>query len=180
VQIIRNQDLIPAATRGWQKTNNVFIYRTPLVMASSPLVPLFSVNNVINVAQLPSAGIGTRSLISNLAALAASLTQNLTGSLTSLPVKVSCDYQYPLASGPLILLPVTMTILDLPTDPAGQQQQFASPLSQVLNTWLDSTNPTSPPGAQWLFNVIIFSAYGAGQPILNLAFSLALADYTES
>lgn len=175
-QIIRNQDLlqVPGSTTEWQVTNPLFIYQTPLVMFISQLAPLFAGLAPIDIAKLPAANgdaPAPRSLADNMAAFCAALTQQVT--TTSIKTKVESQYSYVLPTGVVITLPVALALpFDLTT--ADQGQAFAANLAGALAAWQKQHQP-SPAGGQWLFEVSIFSAYGAGPPMLRLAAALALA-----
>jgi hypothetical protein len=181
LQISRNLDLLLqyGSTTEWQTTNPKFVYQTPMVMFYSIFQPLFN-GAPIDIATIPSPGGGTppaqRSLQDQMTAFVGALVSGVfaTSGLSKLTIKLECLYEYQIAntglqvSVPVLLLPPYS--LDLTTSNGGG---FDTTLQIALTTWFNGHNPITTQ-AQWIFNLQVFSSFGANLPMLSNPFTLSL------
>jgi hypothetical protein len=183
LQLKRNLFLLPqpGSTTQWQTTNPLFVYQTPMVMFYSLYQPLFSLNAGIDIATIPSPN-GTlpaqRTLLNHFIAWANALTINTNG-LTSLTIKVESLYNYQPGATSLTM---SMPVLLLPPYPltvADNGQAFANLLAGNISYWFSKHNPVTSQG-QWVFNLQVFSSFGANLPMLSRQFYLNLSAVSAS
>ncbi len=173
-QIIRNRDLLPDGSGGWQTTNAHFLYQTPLVKFYKKLISLLSDKTAIDIAS-----IGTkdhpisenRSLTDNMLALFEAFTDGVEAD--SLHLKLAVEYTYVI---PDTAFPVTVPVLlatpfDLSTVDGGAS--FANTLATSMNDWL-TANITGTANGTFNFEIDVFSSLDANTLIFQLPLYLKL------
>jgi hypothetical protein len=173
-QIIRNMDLLPDSSGGWQTTNKHFLYQTPLVRFYKKLITLLSDKTSIDITAINTKEYPTsqnRSLVDNMLALFDSFTAGVDAA--SLHIKVTLDYMYLI---PDTEFPVTVPVLlatpfDLSTSDSGAL--FANSLASTMDSWL-KTNITGAPTGTFNFEIDVFSSLDANTLIFQLPLYLEL------
>jgi LysM repeat protein len=121
VLLTRNEDLVKNPDGSYKKTNDAFIYKTPLVRFYNELIPLLVCNESIYIAEIANPG---KPQHLNLARHLQNLFKTLLSNINNLDqmIKVECLYQYNLQGTDAfnqITLPVllaTPTLFKLATD----------------------------------------------------------------
>lgn len=173
-QIIRNMDLLPDRSGGWQITNKHFLYQTPLVRFYTKLITLLSDNTAIDIAFIATKKYpisANRSLADNMLALFDSFTEGVEAD--SLHVKLSVDYTYIIPNTDLpVAVPVLLaTPFDLSTIDSGAS--FANSLTSTMKDWL-KTNIRDTSTGTFNFEIDVFSSLDSNTLIFQLPMYLEL------
>ncbi|HKP53052.1 MAG TPA: LysM peptidoglycan-binding domain-containing protein [Chloroflexia bacterium] len=190
VWVTRNSNLIPGAT-----TNNAFVYQTPAVSFTNPLLPLLINNESYLVSEINADGTMSgqpqkRTLLQHLTALFSALFLNA----PSAPIiKVLCRYSYQIVSagGGATAIPISVPVFMLAhytlqqsdltppntcdcTNPTG----FLCGITCAIQNWQATNQPAGSSGV-YQFEIDIFSniAPSATQPMLQITdLELSLGD----
>lgn len=162
LQVERNRILTPIADAARIKTRDDFVFQTPTVRFSNPLMPrldyvAFSLDGVA----APGAGIGEV-----LAAFYAALFAGGDGSIATSATMTSA-YSYSVIPGvPRTVLPIGMLPpLETPVVPT-PPPVFVPPFAELIDGWLAAQAPTRQGEAQLNFALTLFATTGARQPLL--------------
>lgn len=173
-QIIRNLDLLPNSSGGWQPTNKHFLYQTPLVKFYAKLIALLVDKTAIDITTIATDSYpisNSRSLKDNMLALFETLTENV--KVNSLKMKLTVDYTYKISDTDLpVNIPVLLAVpFDLGIENKGIS--FSNSLTNQLQKWLDDNIPGKPNGF-FNFEINIFSSFDSNILIFQLPLFLKL------
>lgn len=162
LEVQRNRILTPIADAGRIHTREDFVFQTPTVRFTNPIVPrlehaTFSLDGVAP----PDA-----ELAAVLDAFYAALFAGGDGSIAT-GVAMTGAYSYRLIAGaPRTVLPIAMVPpTDTPVTPAAAPA-FVAPFAELIDTWIAAQAPTLQGEPQLDFTATLFATTGARQPIL--------------
>lgn len=217
VQVERNRIAMADAGGTTWDAQAAFIYMTPIISPTQPVTPFIDNATQINVATLPSQGIGTGcpsagapgvtslcqriyTLMYDLVGAGAGLTDLLAAraaagdpSPVSRRVKMSCSFQYPVASAggvtsanpvqPLVPVVLARSFLIDGEDPA-QLTDLSSRYATRLAAWAEANKIAfgggALAGAQFVFDITLYAELsGLNTPLLRLRrLTLGASDVT--
>ncbi|HTI60213.1 LysM peptidoglycan-binding domain-containing protein [Mucilaginibacter sp.] len=188
VSIIRNLNLFK--NQPDIVTNDYFVYQTPLIRQSTPLIPLIGIEQAINIACLGGTSPAVKYLAQHLSELFSNLLSTASGQQL---LKVQCEYVYTIREDYLIdsvVLPVMVTVPllfnigadwnigQMPYCSAGDNS-FVCQLTQTITQWVNSnglstnTGPSQNNGpfhynGKLIFKIEIYSKTDNRLPLLQL------------
>lgn len=166
VSIVRNQHLLED-----EATNAGFIYQTPMVRLSNPLLPFVTSDQLINIAKIASPDPTTTTLLKHLYNLFEVLFKGLPQIETKFEqqIQVECVYTYKLQedlSLETISLPVFLTVqCAMPTQTTPRNNTLINDMAQITTNWMEKRglDQNSPFGdlqhydGKLLFKITLFS-----------------------
>lgn len=169
VQLVRNEELLPDNEGYWQKTNEYFLYQTPMVMFYTKHIPFRYDNVVIDITEM-GVNNGCAEQISplerSLQALFSSLCKDIE-LFSKLSIKLNTDYVYKVSGTDYsVTVPILLTYpIDL--DIKKGDQLICKLLARKLERKLLESGL---PDGQLNFELDIFSLLDSDVPILKMKF----------
>jgi hypothetical protein len=192
VLLTRNEDLVKNTDGSYKKTNDAFIYKTPLVKFYNELIPLLVCNESIYIAEITSPGKPQKlNLAKHLQNLFKTLLTN-SNDLNQM-IKVECLYQYNLQGTdpfnqitiPVLLATPTLFVLGKDWDIGAEgdycngTDSYTCNITTTVLDWFKNNNPWLNNGMlKWVIE--LYSVGDSKLPILKLnSLSLPVIYVTE-
>lgn len=158
----RNRILTPIADVGSITTRDDFVFQTPTVRFTDPLVPRLEYTT-FSLDGVAPAGAGVADVLN---AFYASLFKGGDGTIDT-SAKMTGAYSYEVIPGvPRTVLPIGMVPpVDTPVVPT-PPPAFVQPFAGLIEQWLATEDPTRKGNAQLNYTLTLFATSGARQPLL--------------